>query len=355
MKYNISLKGKALYTFDNGSILWYHKLHFYIDNRLLCSIPSKKSLKIASRIRILSRLLRLEPRCAAMIDGDLCLVAFLKRLFVVSIEKQKVEHILSNRQAFGNPLNFCSLRRVGKNEVLWGDYGMNPKLEPINLYKYTVENGIETVYTFPADSIKHVHNILYDKYRNRFFIFTGDFGDAVGIYVADRDFKEVKPFLTGSETYRAVMGKVLENGLLWATDSVMHDNYVYYYPFDGELQKLGALNGSVIYGTEAGGGLVISTTVEPYPSKKSKLLSILDNRKAPGVKSGDVDVLFIDKDLQIHKLAHYKKDIWPMRLCQYGYVSFPQVEDDSMDEIIGNPMAVKGYDGKEVYYNLRVQ
>ena len=256
---------------------------------------------------------------------------------------------------YSNPLNFCSLKRFGRNKVLWGDYGMNPNLEPINVYRYTVEKGIETIYTFPAGSIKHVHNILYDKYRNRFFIFTGDFGEAVGIYVADSDFKTVKPFLTGSETYRAVIGKVLENGLLWATDSVMHDNYAYYYPFDGELQKLGALNGSVIYGTEAGGGLVISTTVEPYPSKKSKLLSILDNRKAPGVKSRDVDVLFIDKDLQIHKLAQYKKDFWPMRLCQYGYVSFPQTEDDSIDEIIGNPMAVKGYDGKEVYYNLRVK
>ena len=51
-------------------------------------------------------------------------------------------------------------------------------------------------------SVKHIHNILYDKYRERFFIFTGDFGDDVGIYIANSDFSKVTPYLVGQQSYQ---------------------------------------------------------------------------------------------------------------------------------------------------------
>ena len=53
----------------------------------------------------------------------------------------------------------------------------------------------------------------------------------MGIYIANSDFSKVTPYLVGQQSYRAVIGKVLENGLLYATDAVMEDNYLYYVPF----------------------------------------------------------------------------------------------------------------------------
>lgn len=346
---------KILYQLSDGETLVY-------DNNTLCLgekpivcfgeyLPAYK--RRLSKHRLANRLFRLEPRIATFVNDDVCILSFLQKLFFVSIASKKIIDCIAVRQKFSNVLNFCSLKTYGFEEVYWGDYGMNTAMESINIYKYVPEEGITVCYTFEAGSIKHIHNILYDKYRNRFIIFTGDFGDKVGIYIASRDFSQVTPFLVGDEQYRAVVGKVTESGLVWATDAVMHDNYVFYVSFDDKkICKLSALNGSVIYGVEAGGGLIFSTTVESYPSKKSKLLTLLDNRLAPGIKSKEVDVLFVSKDLSVRKIAQFRKDWLPIRLFQYGQVCFPFYENKEKTAILCNPMAVRKFDGR--IFNIKL-
>ena len=66
------------------------------------------------------------------------------------------------------------MRSYGMNVVYYGDYGQNVNGEEIHIYKLDESLHSEICYTFPAGSVKHIHNILYDKYRERFFIFTGD-------------------------------------------------------------------------------------------------------------------------------------------------------------------------------------
>ena len=345
---------KILYQFRDGRRLSYGQGFLNLDSeRIVDFTPYFSSLRRKLiGFRMANRILRMEPRLAVFVDDDVCLVSFLKRIFVVSLSKKSIIDVFPVRAGFSDALNMCSMKEYGRNVVFWGDYGMNPSQDEINIYKYC-EGRIEIVFSFGKETVKHIHNILYDKFRNRFLIFTGDFGDNVGIYTANEDFSLVEPFLIGNEKYRAVIGKVTESGLIWSTDSVLQENNIYYYDFNSKvLSKQMPLNGSVIYGTEAGGGLLISTTVEPYPSKKSKLLSILDNRKAPGIKSSVVDVLFISDNLEIKKCTSFTKDIWPMRLCQYGYVSFPYFEDKTVKDVVCNPMGVKKWDGKEFIISL---
>lgn len=332
----------------------------YFERQRLC-LPDGDSIRmpVASRIkswlgrwRCFERLFRLEPRCAAFLSPDKLLVAYQRKLWIVDIDNAEIVKTISVRQGFSDILSFC---QMAHGEVYYGDYGMNPGEEPIHIYKIGVDLVPTIVYTFPAHQIRHIHSLIYDKWRNLFFIFTGDMGEHVGIYVANRDFSNVKPFLVGSQQFRAVVGHVTERYLYYATDAVMEDNYLYRVVLDGNpLEKednsnvecLEGLNGSVIYGCQLSDGFLMSTTVEPYPSKKSRVMSLLDNRKGLGIKSADVLVYKVSDEGKLHLLERYKKDGWPMRLLQYGCVQFPALEDESVKEVPVNPVAVKECDGK---------
>ena len=91
----------------------------------ICCILKSGLMRFFSRFRLLSRLLRLEPRCAAFLDEDIMILAFQHQVIVVSISKKSIIEYLFLRPSFSNPLNFCSMKRFGQEEVYWGDYGEN--------------------------------------------------------------------------------------------------------------------------------------------------------------------------------------------------------------------------------------
>lgn len=321
---------KVLALLPNNSVIYFHRAHLYLPNGRKIEIPlGSRIKKIMCNLRFLIRLFRLEPRCATFLTNDILIMTYLHKLWFISLSKAEIIGSEDLRVGFSNVLNFCSMRSFGKEAVYYGDYGANAARDEIYIYKVDDSLHSKIVYTFPKNTITHIHNILYDKYRNRFFIFTGDKGDRVGIYTADSTFSNVTAYLIGQQSYRAVIGKVLANGLLYATDAVMEDNYIYYVPFlDNRPQKIEALNGSVIYGLIMNKGLVFSTTVEPRPSVPSKIITLTDNRRGKGIKSNRVDCLYISNDLVFHKLKSYKKDFLPMKLFQYGAVVFPSLYDE---------------------------
>lgn len=342
-----------LYVKECGTKYLCRNGKLYEDNSFICNLLTSSIVRFLSRFRLFSRLLRLEPRCAVFLNDCDMLIAFQHKIFMVSTREHTVNNIILSRIGFSHPLNFLSMLEFGKEEIYWGDYGDNCLSEEINIYKYTKEKGAVIVFTFAPGIIKHVHNIIYDKWRDRFFVLTGDFGEKVGIYTADRDFKKVEPFLIGREDFRAVQGVVFENCIAWVTDAVLHENHLFYYDFNSkELKKKQDINGSVIYGCSINDGLLFSTTVEPFPSSSSRILSLLDNRLGPGIKSKHVHLLYMSDKLEVTKICEYKKDVWPMRLFQYGQIMFPYYEEKKQKSIIVNPVAVKNVDGKQQIIKL---
>ena len=341
-----------LYISKNSDLFSYQNGVIYKNDEEVCTILLSWSKRLLSHFRLLNRLLRLEPRCATFMDDNTMILAFQHQVLVVSVSEKKIIEFVPLRPNFSNPLNFCSMKRYGQREVYWGDYGENMDGSEINIYKYT-KNGLEVCYSFPNNSIKHVHNIIYDKWRDRFIMLTGDLGDKVGIYTATRDFKSVEPFLIGNEKYRAVQAVVTGEGLIWATDAVMSDNHLYYCSFDNkDMKELASLNGSVIYGLPVNRGLLFSTTVEPYPTGGSLLKAIFNNRLAPGIKSRNVDIGFCSEKKELTILKSFRKDWLPISLFQYGQIMFPGYDNEELEEVVVNPMSVKNYDGKSLTISL---
>lgn len=338
-------KDKDVFSYQDGVLR--------LNNETVCYILRSGVKRILCRFRIINRLFRLEPRCATFLDEDRMILAFQHQVIIVSISEKRIIDYIQMRPSFSNPLNFCSMKRFGQEIVYWGDYGENMDGREINIYKYT-QGGLDVCYSFPRNGIKHVHNIVYDKWRDRFFVLTGDLGDKVGIYTATRNFKFIEPFLIGDEKYRAVQAVVTEEGLIWATDAVMSDNHLFYCSFENKsVKELASLNGSVIYGIPVNGGLLFSTTVEPYPTGDSLFKAIFNNRLAPGIKSRGVELCFCSDKKEVSVLKTFRKDWLPISLFQYGQVLFPGYENEELDEVVVNPMSVKKYDGKSLTISLK--
>lgn len=336
---------KCLAITGDGLPIYFFKQSLSLLGRMSIDMaPTSKLKRCLAQYRLFQRLFRLFPRSAAFIGDNMLVVCYQKQLWMVSIEQGKLLKKIPVRKGFSDVLTFCQM----KDKVYYGDYGMNEAQEAIHVYRLDETLAPQIVYTFPVGSIRHVHNILYDQWRQRFFIFTGDEGDKVGIYTANLDFSKVEPFLIGNQQYRAVVGHVTETSLLYATDAVMEENFLYQVNLSEAPQpeKLSPLNGSVIYGCELDDGLVFSTTVEPYPSKKSKLLTILDNRRGKGIKSKSVEVYHVTDTCKVSLKGKFQKDIWPMRLFQYGCVQFPVLRKRNVKRLVMNPISVKKADGE---------
>lgn len=341
---------RVLYVCADGRELTYRSGILFFDMEKVITLLDSWKKRLLSRIRLINRLLRLEPRCATFLNNDVCLVAFNHFIYVISLKERKMIEKIPRKK---NLLSFCSMKPNGEEAVYWGDYGRETVDGMINVNKYTLKDGHQVVYSYKFGDIKHIHSVLFDRYNNNFYVLTGDFESKIGIYTATRDFSKVTPLAIGEQKYRAVVGLPLPNGLLYATDAVMEENFIYFFDAEKkELRKIESINGSVIYGVAVNNGLLLSTTVEPYPSGASRIKSMLDTRLGLGIKSKDVHVLFISSDLNVTQVASYRKDWHFMKLMQYGQVFFPEYEDSTACHIKANPMAVKGYDGKLVEFNL---
>lgn len=336
---------KCLGMLNHGKSIFFCKQQVVLPTGEKISMYSSSKMKrFLGGIRLFERLFRLEPRCAAFIGKKYLLLAYQRHLWIIDIDKGIIMKTMAVRSGFSDVLSFCQMN----DAVYFGDYGNNPNNEPIHVYRLGSDLELRVAYTFPAGSIRHIHGLVYDKWRKRFFIFTGDDGKQVGIYTTSSDFTSVEPFLIGSQQYRTVIGYVTEKYLYYSTDAVMEENSLYRVSLNGEksIQKICTLTGSVVFGCNLEHGFLISTTVEPYPIKKSALLSILDNRRGKGIKSADVMLWQVDEEGKMNLIKSYRKDLWPMRLFQYGCVQFPALMEKNIDSILVNPVAVEKYDGK---------
>ena len=296
------------------------------------------------RNRLLKRLLRLEPRVCVFLNDSSFLMAYKRSIYKIDFKLSLIEKVCDSRAGFSDCLNFC---RDG-NSIFWGDYGNNSSLEKVNIYRFQ-DNKVNIVYSFPAQSIRHIHNIIYDDYRKGYWILTGDTEKDAGIYFATKDW-EVKSILVGEQKYRAVVAFPTPSGLIYATDAVNTDNYIYL--LNAENQKIRAitpLNGSCIYGSEIKDKFYFSTTVEPEEGRG--FLNLLSYKLGKGIKSRFCQVISIDKKIFEKKIElSLKKDWLPMKLFQYGTVKFPS-NQNNLKNIYVTPIATKRFDGNTIKLN----
>lgn len=345
------IKGRLLYLLSSETGLLFKNLSLFkcclADGslELLATIPCGIQNRLLSMVRLANRLKRLEPKCAGRMSETEYVLCMFGKIWLLDLETKKLSVISEIRNGF-TVLNFCEY----DGNLYFGDYGVNKEYQEINIYKLNKEKSLSVVYTFKPGEIRHIHNIVLDKPNRKFWIMAGDNEKNAGIYNATLDWKKVAPFATGDQKFRAVVAFPYEGGLIYATDSVEKENFIFKIRNDSSLDCIASINGSCIYGKEIKDFFVFSTTVEsPEGTGRAAMLS---NKLGGGIKSRDVHVISVNKnDGSVKILAKYRKDCWPMKLFQYGRMTFPGGLQDTSDLWLYN-IACKKIDGKSFKIEL---
>lgn len=209
------------------------------------------------------------------------------------------------------PLHVCATR---EGPLYWGEYFDNPRRDEVHIYG-SANGGLtwKIAYTFPAHSIRHVHNIVYDCWQNCLWVMTGDYGRECRILRASLDFTAVEEVLCGNQQARAVAAVVTEAGMYFASDTPLESNHVYFLDRGSRLHKLAPISSSSIYGGQNRNGMFFSTMVEPSAISRSRHVTLYGSAEG-GTWRG---------------LVSWRKDNWPLKFFQYGNAFLPDGENNT--------------------------
>jgi len=201
--------------------------------------------------------------------------------------------------------------------VYWGEYFDNRERAKVHIYASTDRGETwQIAYTFPARTIRHIHNIVYDRWADCLWILTGDDGDECKVLRASCDLRSVEIVLSGNQQARAVAAIPMPDALYLATDTPFEANHVLRLRRDGRVDEIAPLASSSIFGCRVREAIFFSTMVEPSAVNASNEVHLV----------GSADAGSFDKN-NWQTLARWTKDKWPMRYFQYGNAMLPDGEN----------------------------
>jgi len=356
----IAKRCKPLFVFNDNEILVYSKGSLFLldssngTKKKICALPMSFIKSILCKFRIFERMLRVEPRTAVRLNKKNILISYQGGMYRVDLKEKKSVFEHRFRIGVNNPLNMCCIENIKgfSNCFAYGEYSENPNKNEVRIYTrgMNIEDKWKKAYEFSKNTITHIHSIVPDPYRNGVLILTGDEDRECGIWMAQNNFQKVSPLLVGDQQYRSCCAYPIKDGILYATDTPLADNYIYLMKNIGNVwvrKKIKELNGSCVYSTRWKNKFVFSTTVEPDSTIKGKRYWFT-YKLGKGIKNNQVEIVVGDLINGFKCIKKYKKDILPMTLFQFGTVQFCKGNEN--DTLYLYPVAVKKYDSKFIAY-----
>ena len=195
----------------------------------------------------------------------------------------------------------------GDGCVFFGEYLDNAERGPVRVYRYVPgDEGIEAVYVFPPNAIRHVHGIHYDPYGRRLWCLTGDLDREARILTTADGFGTLATVGAGDETWRAVSVQFTEAAIWYATDAEFSRNKVFRLDrATGRRSEIGPVDGPVYYSAKWRGKPFFAVTAELCPSQVGRSAT-----------------LWTIRDGALCRVASFEKDRWPLKLLP-GTLHFP--------------------------------
>lgn len=193
--------------------------------------------------------------------------------------------------------------------VFFGEYLANDERGEMRVYKFSPgDDEVRTLYTFPPNSIKHIHGLYYDTFSNSMFCLTGDDEKECQILQTFDEFKTLDVIGRGDETWRAVSILFSADTLYYGMDAEFRSNHIYRLDRQTlERTTLGEVNGTVFYSKQLGNELFFTTTAENAPSQTENVAAIWN----------------VTPDGRCAEIIKFKKDRWHPTLFQFGTIHFP--------------------------------
>lgn len=337
----VSIKDTHSCFISKYNILYEYNLETELITEIF-KFPINFTTLISKANKILRRLLRTDIRYGVKIDQEHLLLAYNNKLHKLDYVNGKVVCSLQLPRG-SRPLNITIIESLEgfRNGIYFGEYFDNPFMDSVNVFRYE-NNQLETVHSFGSGLINHIHNLVPDFYRNCIWILAGDFDGAAAIFKATDDFRVVEKIVSGKQIYRSCVAFPLKNGLLYATDTQFETNSIRLLNYEQKCWKskfISELNGSCIFGTSLKGKYYFSTAVEAINSGNI-IAKYLRNKRGPGIKLNQSEIICVDSELECNKIYTNKKDWLPFILFQFGNIIFPSGINDS-DYLVYTPIALK--------------
>jgi hypothetical protein len=320
----------------------------------IVSLPCSLFIKLFSRVKLLSRLLRLGVRIAVSLSEDKLLIVFNKCFFEVSISDKSFEMVF-NLPRGNRPLNIAKVDSINgfENTLYFGEYFNNFSRDIVNVYKRLLDGSWEIVYTFPEETIEHIHAIIPDVYRECLWVLTGDFDKASGIWMVKDNFKEVKPILINNQKFRACVAFPEPEGVIYATDSQFETNSIRLLRKKNDewvSDLICEINGPAIYGCKVKSDLFFSTSVEGDSISKNFISKYMDRKPGPGIIEKSSHIVGGNLKNGFKILHKNKKDFFPFILFQFGAITFPTGKNET-NHLFGFNIGLKKNDlDTEIYH-----
>lgn len=301
--------------------------------------------RFLGRIGVVYRSMRLGVRAAVAIDNDIVLLSVGNT--IVEFDTHTGE--LSKGYYCGKgirPLIITTVKGIKgfDDGVYFGGYLGNSKKRPVSIYKRSGTDKWEVVYTFPEGAINHVHNVVADPYRQKLWIFTGDFDEAAAIWSVTDGFKNVERVACNDQKYRGCVVYALPEGLLYASDAPFADDFIYLMNTETyEVKELFPIHGSCIYGCKWKDQYVFSSTIEGDGRDTSRWEFYFGRKRGAGIKDNYVHLYYGDLKNGFKEIYKEKKDCLPYYSFQFGVFRFPYGENNS-NALYFQPVATKKND-----------
>ena len=218
---------------------------------------------------------------------------------------------------------------IGVNDTLyWGEYFSNKDREEIHIYaSHDFGEHWDVCYTFPKGSTKHIHSVTWDPFQNCFWVLKGDNDSESAVIQFDPHWVNSESIVFGSQQARAATCIPHEEGLYFATDTPLAQNFVYILDKAGNVEKLQSLRGSSLQSCQVNDRIFFSTAVEPSTINNSRICTLVGT----------------DDRINWMELVKWRKDWLPMQLFQFGNILLPTGNNNS-NMIAATGMAVKNED-----------
>ena len=155
---------------------------------------------------------------------------------------------------------------AGPDKVYFGEYSALPRPHAIRMLEGSNDGrDWRVVHTFPSGDIFHIHSITYDRYRNRYWICTGDNDSEDRLLYTEDGFKTLHLLGGGSQEWRCVSLMITENALVWGSDNNQTAAAINRWDFAKQRLEKVLEVGKPTYSSTVlrNGMLVLSTVYEP--------------------------------------------------------------------------------------------
>ncbi|UCG17518.1 MAG: hypothetical protein JSV19_05695 [Phycisphaerales bacterium] len=341
-----TVPGRAICVQPDGTLYGSRKYAVYRSHddgnawTKITAVPRGFTRWMAEHSRMACRLLRHEIRAFRVLSTGRYVAANRESVFHArpgepTMTQSRIEQ---GTQPVAPPMSIT----VGPGDrVLWGEYTGSDRIRrEIRMY---VSDDAGCTYNefhrFAAGSIRHVHNLYYDRGLDQYWVLVGDHDEEPGIGRLSADLEHFEWVVKGKQIFRAVCVLDFGDRLVYGTDTEMEPNAVMSLDKKtGRVERIFETNGSCIYACRFGGWYALTTTVEPSTVNLSRNATLWLSR------DGDRWLAAFEAPM----------DRWSGKYFQFSSLVLPC--DGSDREVIAfSGQAVRDVDGKLIVAELAGQ